>query len=161
MSALLAQNPFLQGQLTTPSRFDGEASASSQDGVAMRDESPIAIRGGGGDSEDDASGQPNRGWSLSSSASVEGDSLGSHSRVGGGSRSLFTMPQEHEPALLPTGEPNTLSPPYFHSLARMTQGSGGTTPRKRHGVEEERGPGGPCPWGSTVADRLARQANTR
>jgi hypothetical protein len=49
MLALLAQNAFLQGQLTTPSRFDGEALASSQDGVAMRDESPIAIRGGGGD----------------------------------------------------------------------------------------------------------------
>ncbi len=156
MSALLAQNAFLQGQLTNPSRFNGKASASSRDGVAMRDESPMAIRGGGGDSEDDASVLPNRGWSLSSSASVEEDSLGSHSHAGGGSRSLFTMPHEHDPALLPTCEPTTPSPPSFHSLARMTQGSGGTTPRKRRGVEEEKGPGSP-----TVADRLARQANTR
>jgi hypothetical protein len=67
MSALLAQNALLQSQLAPALLHQESASPSPVNDESMLDDSPMEIRGGGGDEDDDAS------WIQGSSSGREGN----------------------------------------------------------------------------------------
>ena len=150
MSALLAQNALLQSQLASTSLPQVSSPSGSHDDEAMLDDTPMDIRGGGGENEDSSADSLSQGRHERFATSVASPMSFASSCGVSKRKSPPSIEFERRPVRLPTGEPITPFP---------TRGN--SAPRKRVNTEEEKGPGGPCPWGTSFEDRRIRQAETR
>ena len=101
------------------------------------------LRGGGDEDGSSMAGGNSVVFSGSSDASGESASFCSSASPGQkGDLPLRTSP-DRKPARSPTSEPTTASLFVCRPAVRK---------RRNSTIEEEKGPGGPCPWGATIED---------